>query len=63
MELLVQTEIIKRIAEKEGKNYREALMLLKPTVGKAIGMSWDKAKAENKMTWMQALEKTKEYLK
>ena len=51
------------IATKEGINYREALMKLKATVGKAIGMSYDDAKAKGTMTWMEALEKTKAALK
>jgi len=50
------------IAAREGINYRDALMKLKPTVSKAIGMSWDSAKQKGSMTWMEALQKTKKYL-
>ena len=59
----LQTEVIKMIGEKEGVNYRDAIKLLKKHVSKAIGMSWDDAKAKGTMTWMEALEKTKAALK
>ena len=35
------------------------LLNFKKHVSKAIGMSWDDAKAKGTMTWMEALEKTK----
>ena len=47
------------IASKNSINYRDAISKLKETVSSAIGMSWDDAKAQGKMTWMEALEKTK----
>ena len=58
----LQTEVIKAIAAKEGINYRDAIKKLKEHVRKAIGMSWDDAKAQGKMTWMDALKKTKAML-
>jgi N-acetylmuramic acid 6-phosphate (MurNAc-6-P) etherase len=59
----LQTEVIKMIAAKEGVNYRDAIKRLKPNVSKAIGESWDKVKESGKMTWMEALQKTKVMLK
>ena len=64
----IQTEVLKMIVEVEKKNnpdfnYRDAIKSLKKHVSKAIGMSWDDAKAKGTMTWMEALEKTKAALK
>ena len=53
----LQTEMIKKIAEKEGIKYNEAMKKLKDHIAKAIGMPWDEAKASGKMTWMEALQK------
>ena len=55
--MALQTKILKKIAEKEGIKYNEAMKKLKSHIAKAIGMPWDEAKASGKMTWMEALQK------
>jgi len=57
----VQTEVIKMIAAKDGINYPQAMKKLKEYIAKALGKSWDDAKAEG-ITWYDALVKTKAYL-
>jgi len=59
----LQVKVIKKIGEKHDINYREAIGKLKETVSKAIGDSWDDVKAKGSMTWIEALEKTMDYLK
>ena len=51
------------IAAKNGIKYNEALKVLKATIAKAIGKPYVKPADGGSITWMQALEKTKAYLK
>ena len=53
----LQSDLIKKIAEKENVKFPAAMKMLKDYVAKAIGMPWDEAKASGKMTWMEALQK------
>lgn len=58
----LQTEVIKMICEKYNVKYPEGMRKLKDVMKKALGMSYEDAKAKG-MTYMEALEKTKKWLK